>query len=102
MEGAEGLILQGCGGDLTEWVDGINNELTENGILLNGTRFSGCLSFRHEGHTCLFFPFTDDIKLDGGKLAQWRLQTHNAYGGTWLSDYVTNKLGGFITEKQKP
>ena len=24
MEGSEGLILQGCGGDLTEWVDGMN------------------------------------------------------------------------------
>ena len=101
MEGAEGLVIQGCGGDLTEWVDGINNDLTRNGILLNGTRFSDCSSFRHEGHTCLLFPFTDDVKLDGGKLAMWRLQTHNAYGGTWLSDYVPNKLGGFITEEQR-
>ena len=24
MPDKEGLILQGCGGDLTEWVDGIN------------------------------------------------------------------------------
>ena len=24
MEGSEGLILQGCGGDLTEWGDGLN------------------------------------------------------------------------------
>lgn len=24
MEGQEGLILQGCGGDLQEWLDGIN------------------------------------------------------------------------------
>jgi len=27
MEGSEGLILQGCGGSLDEWVDGINEKL---------------------------------------------------------------------------
>lgn len=37
MEGKEGLILQGCGGDLNEWINGINELLTENGILLEGT-----------------------------------------------------------------
>ena len=24
------------------------------------------------------------------------LQTHEVYGGTWLSDFVPNYLGGFI------
>ena len=33
MPDKEGLILQGCGGDLTEWVDGINEMLTKAGIL---------------------------------------------------------------------
>ena len=33
MPDKEGLILQGCGGDLTEWVDGINEMLTNAGIL---------------------------------------------------------------------
>ena len=28
MEDKEGLILQGCGGDPQEWVDGINDLLT--------------------------------------------------------------------------
>ena len=45
--------------------------------------------------TCLLYPF-DDVKLDIGKLALWRLQTHEVYGGTWLSDFVPNYLGGFI------
>lgn len=31
MEGSEGLIIQGCGGSLDEWVDGINDMLTEDG-----------------------------------------------------------------------
>lgn len=39
MENQEGLILQGCGGDLNEWVDGINQMLTANGCLREGTQF---------------------------------------------------------------
>ena len=30
----------------------------------------------------------------------WRLQTHGNFGGTWLSDYVPNRLGGFISKEQ--
>ena len=39
-----------------------------------------------------------------GKLAIWRIQTHARFGGTWLSDYVPNRQGGFIQEppRQKP
>lgn len=100
MEGSKGLILQGCGGSLDEWVDGINDMLTEGGILLDGSRFHDCSTFEHDGVTCLLFPFEDDVKLDMGKFAMWRLQTHGNFGGTWLSDYVPNKLGGFIFKEQ--
>lgn len=82
MEGSEGLIIQGCGGSLDEWVDGINDMLTEDGILLDGTRFHDCSTFEHDGSTCLLFPFKDDVKLDVGRLAMWRLQTHGNFGGT--------------------
>ena len=97
MKGKEGLILQGCGGDLHEWVDGINDMLTQANILLNGTKFDpdDCRSFEHDGLTCLYYPF-DTVELDYGKLAMWRLRTHEQFGGTWLSDYVPNRLGGFI------
>ena len=100
MEGSEGLILQGCGGSLDEWVDSINDMLTEDGILLDGTRFYDCSTFEHEGVTCLLFPFKGDVKLDVGKLAMWRLRTHENFGGTWLSDYVPNRLGGFSAKRQ--
>ena len=70
------------------------------GILLNGTRFHDCSTFEHDGSTCLLFPFKDDVELDVGKLAMWRLQTHGNFGGTWLSDYVPNQLGGFISKEQ--
>ena len=98
MEGSEGLILQGCGGNLDDWVNGINDMLTEDGILLNGTRFHDCVTFEHERVTCLLFPFSDDVSFNTGKLATWRLKTHGNFGGTWLSDYVPNRLGGYITE----
>ena len=97
MEEKEGLILQGCGGDLKEWVDGINDMLTEAGILKEGSRFGDVSTFQYGELTCLLFPF-EDVKLEIGKLAMWRLQTHEDFGGTWLSDFVSNRLGGFIGE----
>ena len=105
MEGQEGLVLQGCGGPPQEWVDGINDLLTEAGILLNASVFEteSVSSFQHDGVTCLLFPF-EGVELDVGRLAMWRLQTHGQFGGTWLSDYVPNRLGGFVHEppRQKP
>ena len=97
MEGKDGLILQGCGGDLKEWVDGINDMFTEAGILKDGSKFEDVSAFQYGELTCLLYPF-EDVKLDIGKLAIWRLQTHADFGGTWLSDFVPNRLGGFISE----
>lgn len=100
MNNKEGLILQGCGGEVKEWVDGINDILTENGILLDDTKFDNVSVFQNEGVTCILYPF-DNVHLDVGKLSMWRLQSYTAFAGTWLSDYVDNKLGGFEV-KQKP
>ena len=97
MNDSEGLILQGCGGDLQEWLDGINEMFTENGILKDGTKFQDISSFEYDGLTCLLYPF-EGVKLDVGKLAMWRIQTHATFGGTWLSDFVPNRLDGFIPE----
>lgn len=101
MSEKEGLVLQGCGGDPKEWVDGLNELLTQSGILLEGTKFDTAFSFPYEDLECLMFPF-DDVKLDIGKFAVWRLQTHHIFGGTWLSDFVPNRLGGFLEESHKP
>ena len=100
MNNKEGLILQGCGGEVKEWVDGINDILTENGILLDDTKFDDVSVFQNDGVTCILYPF-DNVHLDVGKLSMWRLQSYTAFAGTWLSDYVDNKLGGFEV-KQKP
>ena len=103
MEDQEGLILQGCGGPLQEWVDGINELFTEAGILLDGSTFraENVSVFQHGEFTNMLFPF-EGVKLDVGRLAMWRIQTHGQFGGTWLSDYVPNRLGGFMSQEQAP
>lgn len=92
MGGQEGLVLQGCGGPPKEWVGGINGLLTKAGILLDGSAFKSesVSSFEHDDVTCLLFPF-EGVKLDMGRLAMWRIQTHGLFGGTWLSDFVVAK-----------
>lgn len=91
MQDQEALILQGCGGKPQEWLDGINDLFTNEGILLNGTRFQDCSVFQHGGRTCILFPF-EGVELNIGRLAMWRIQSHGNYGGTWLSDYIPNYL----------
>ena len=100
MGNSEGLIIQGCGGDLQEWVDGINGLLTQEGILRNGSKLTDCSTFEHDNLTCLLFPFKN-VDVDLGRLAIWRLKTHDTFGSTWLSDYVPNRLGGFYGNQQE-
>lgn len=102
MRKHEGLIIQGCGGDPQEWIDGIQDLLTTEEILLDGDTFKDVFRFENEGVTCLLFDFRD-TKLNVSKLAMWRLSTHGAFGGTWLSDYIDNRFGKEMqTERQKP
>ena len=102
MRKHEGLIIQGCGGDPQEWIDGIQDLLTTEEILLDGDTFKDVFRFENEGVTCLLFDFRD-TKLNVGKLAMWRLSTYGSFGGTWLSDYLDNRFGEEIKpEQQKP
>lgn len=55
--------------------------------------------FEYEGLTNLLFKF-NNRKLDIGKLAIWRIQTHEQFGGMWISDYIENRLGGVMCNKQ--
>ena len=101
MKGKEGLILQGCGGEPQEWLEGVNRMFREANILRNGSKFDKCYVFSHKDHTCMLFPF-ENTDLDVARLAMWRLQNYEIFGGTWLSDYVPNYLGGFIEEDKEP
>ena len=76
MKGMYGNEVKCSGGDLQEWVDGINEMLTEADILKNGSRFEKCYAFKNENLTCMLFPF-EEVQLEMGKLAMWRLQTHD-------------------------
>jgi hypothetical protein len=100
MNATEGLVLQGCGGEAKEWIDGINGVFKRAGILLENSAFKedNCYTFKNDDLTCILFPFNDDVSVDLGKMAMWRLQTYQDLGGTWFSDYVDNRLGGFINE----
>ena len=105
MRNTEGLIIQGCGGDLNDWVEGINQLLTCEGIFKNNDIFKEVLVFEYSGLTNLLFKM-DSVELDIGKLALWRITTHSNFGGTWLSDYLPNELGIHMDkateEKQDP
>ena len=61
MEDQEGLVLQGCGGDPQEWLDGINEILAQECILKKGAGFEEAYTFRHDGLTCMLFPFKENM-----------------------------------------
>jgi len=92
MTSADGLILQGCGGNPSEWLDGINKAFTELGILRNGDVFKDIHVFEHNELTNIMFDM-ENVDLDIGRLASWRMQTHDVYVGSWSSDYLANTLG---------
>ena len=101
----EGIIFPGCGGDLQEWVDGINEMFEESGILLDNTKFTSdnCRKFNNGDITYLLFPFDENVHIDISRLSVWRLQTYSTFGASWMTDYVENNLGGFLPgEVQKP
>ena len=101
MTHSEGLLLQGCGGDLQAWVDGVNDMLTEEDILLEGDTFKHVSAFQHDGTTNLLFHF-DDVKLDVGKLAMWRLRMRQQFAAMWLSDYLPLRLGIEYSQQTAP
>lgn len=96
----EGMVFQGCGGETKEWVDGINKLLQDEKILTGGTQLKDCYRFEKDGLTNLYFPF-GNATLDMRKLPVWRLKAREVFGCMWLSDYVENYLGGFITQSKQ-
>ena len=99
MHDTEGIVFPGCGGDLNEWVDGVNQMFIEEGILLGGTTFSQVTAFKNEESSNLLFHFTEDVNINIGKLALWRIVTSHHWNAKWFTDYVDNYLGGFEGEE---
>ena len=65
------LVLQGCGGDLEEWVNGITNMLKENGIIPDSFSFDEIYSFEKDGVTNIAFALNNK-NIDMGNLAIFR------------------------------
>lgn len=88
------LVLQGCGGDLNEWVDGITKLLIENDIIPKSFKFRKVYLFENNNLTNMAFPLdSKDIAI--GKLAMFRLKIRESFGAMWLSDYINN---GYIKD----
>ena len=94
MKNSQGIVLQGCGGDLQEWVDGFNDLMTKENILLDGSEFTNCVAFENGDTTCILYPF-EGAKLNIGKLSIWRIASHETFGGTWFNEYMSQHFGGF-------
>jgi len=86
-----GLVIQGCSGDLQEWVVGINKMLSDKGILVNGHKLNRVYMFKAFGLTNLLFMWVDEDCYIG-KLAMWRLNYRQQFGAMWLDDYIDNYI----------
>lgn len=86
----EGLVPLGTGGELMDWVNGITDELTDEGIA-EGTAddlFEAVFELTTTGgRTDLGMIFKKDAKIDIGKMALWRLRFGDC---SWISDYLDN------------
>lgn len=87
-------MLQGCGGELFEWVNGITTMLKEEGIVKDSFFFDEVYSFQNGDLTNLAFSLKCK-DLDIGKLAVFRLKIRDTFGAMWLSDYIDN---GYIKD----
>jgi len=93
------LILQGCGGDLQEWIDGIKEMFIEQKVIeKQDFQFKEVYSFKNKDATNMLFGLDG---LNVGRLAIVRLGMTEQFGAMWLSDYKDN---GYIKveEKVKP
>ena len=88
----QGLLCIGCGGEVSEWIDGINHTLFEEGISTVKNVFKTIYRFTWRGATCLLFSF-NDLKageLNVGKLAMFRIGRSDWM--KWLTDWQDNNF----------
>ncbi|MBQ8891302.1 MAG: hypothetical protein IJ068_00345 [Bacilli bacterium] len=95
-KGYEFLILQGCGGSLNEWVDGITNLFKEQKIVPLSFSFNEIYSFKNGNLINLAFSLKSN-DVDMSKLAIFKLKMRESFGAMWLSDYIDN---GYIKDIQ--
>lgn len=93
-KGYEFLVLQGCGGDLKEWVDGITKLFQDEKIIPLSFLFDEVYTFENGNLINLAFALKDK-NINMGKLAMLRLKMRESFGAIWLSDYIDN---GYIKD----
>lgn len=91
----ECLVLQGCSGDLTDWVIGFTNLLKDERIVSDSFSFNKIYFFDNNDLTNLVFML-DSKDINMSKLAGFRLKIRDIFGAMWLSDYIDN---GYIKNK---
>ncbi len=91
VNGKEGIVLLGCGGDLQEWVQGVTSSLHESNCIFSVTpsvSFSDFIVLKtNGGRTDLVMMFKKDANISIGRMAMWRLQFGDC---SWVSDYIVN------------
>ncbi len=95
------MILQGCGGDLNNWVKEFTNMLKDEGIVNDSFSFDEVYSFENDNLINLAFAINNG-NIDIGKLAIFRLKLRNVFGAMWLSDYIDNYLKDIKEINKKP
>lgn len=90
----EYLVLQGCGGDLNQWVNEITSMLKDEGIVKKTFFFNEIYSFENNDLTNLAFALNSK-EINMGKLAIFRFQIRQTFGAMWLTDYIDN---GYIKD----
>ena len=82
------LVFQGCGGNLKEWFDGINEMLLNEKIIKE--KVEKMYVFQHNNLTNIAVPLDN---MDLSKLAIVRLKWREVFGTMWFSDYI-DKIRG--------
>ena len=84
----DALVLIGCGGDVNDWKEGINELLKEEGII--GEPMNDVFEmYIRITRTDLIFMFNATV--DMGKLAMWRISKGLVFNAKWLRDYMDNE-----------
>ena len=93
MRGSEGLILQGCGGDLTEWVDGINEMLVAETTCMNSASSASfddaCLAASRKLDSGDFVLFLDIYRARIGQIRPLPMRVAGSGGWTLIEDKKT-------------
>jgi len=85
----EAIVFQGCGGNMREWIVGVNEMFMEEEIIKKP--IESIFYFRDEKINCLAF-FLNDKGINISKLSIWRLQSKEYFDCIWLSDLIDNMI----------